>query len=145
MEDVGRDDRVVQRDGKAADVLPGHLLHQDDLVAKVSAGAAIGIRNGQAQEARFAGLAPHRALDNSCLAPFLDAGRRRVFVEKLRHRILEDDDFFFREDVGPTDVQDWHGFPPRESNAFRRPVRGSAASRSSSVNRSAAMVSQRRP
>ena len=49
-----------------------------------------------------------------------------MFVEKLRHRILEDDDVFLREDVGPTDIQDRHGFPPGESHSDRavgRPVR----------------------
>ena len=92
MQDVGRDDRVVQRDKKAADFLPGDLLHQHDFVTEVAAGAAVSFRNGQAQETGFARLAPYRPFDDPRLAPFLDPGRRRVFVEELRRGILEDDD-----------------------------------------------------
>ena len=119
VEDVGRDDRAVQRGEKAADLLPGHLLHQDDFVTKVAAGAAVSLRNGETQQAGFAGFAPRRALDDSSLAPSLDAGGRRVFVEKLRHRILEDDDVFFLEEVGSIDIQHWHCFPPGREHAAR--------------------------
>ena len=39
------------------------LLHQDDFMAKVAAGAPIGLRDGQAQQAGLARFAPHRPLN----------------------------------------------------------------------------------
>jgi hypothetical protein len=45
VEDVGRDDRVMQRGAETVDALLGDLLHEHDLVAIVAAGAAIAFGN----------------------------------------------------------------------------------------------------
>jgi hypothetical protein len=59
---------------------------------------------------------PHRAFDDPRLAPFLDAGGRRMLVEKFRNRILEDDDLFFPEEGGSINIQHWHCFPPGQQS-----------------------------
>jgi hypothetical protein len=41
------------------------LLHQDDFVAVVAAGAAVLFRHGQAKQARLTGLVPHLAVDDA--------------------------------------------------------------------------------
>ena len=42
-----------------------------------------------------------------------------MLVEKLRHRILEDDDLFFPEEVGSINIQHWHCFPPGQQSVDR--------------------------
>ena len=75
MEDVGRDNRAVQRGQKAADLFLGDLLHQDDFVPEVAAGAAVCLRNGDAQQARFARLRATSRARRSPLRAIVGRGR----------------------------------------------------------------------
>ena len=104
MQDVGRDDGVVQRGGEAVQAPPRQLLVEDRFVAKVSAGAAVGFRNRQAQQARLARLSPHGALHHAIRAPLGHAAFRNVVVQKLRHRLFENADVLVPEKVRPFDA-----------------------------------------
>ena len=72
VEQVGRDDVVVQSEPEAA-VAAGHRLFTDDGVVpevRVSA-AAVLLRHRHAQEALLAGLQPYAAVDDLVLLPLL--------------------------------------------------------------------------
>ena len=138
VEDVGDDDRVMERDGEASEPAFGQLFDQDDLVAVIAASAAVLCRNGQAKEAGLRRLGPHRAIDDAVLAPPRSPGRRRVLVEKLADRLPEDDDVLLLEEIGTIDVQNGHGprvsLVHRSSPRFRRSERGLFASGKSTRN-----------
>ena len=100
IDDVGHDDRVVERDRKTAQPALGRLFVEDDLVSVVAARAAVGLGNGETEKARFGRLRPHRAIDDPVFAPFGRAVLGRMLVEKLPDKLPEDRDPFLVEKSG---------------------------------------------
>ncbi len=89
LDQVGRDDVVVQRESDAAVAAERGLLGDDRVVAEVlHPAAAVLLRHRHAQEALLAGLDPHAAVDDVLLFP-LRVMRRDVLLEELLVRAAE--------------------------------------------------------
>ncbi len=74
-------------------------------MAVVAAHAAVFLGDGQAGQARLSRLVPHGPLDDAFLAPFGDAGFRRMVGEEPGHGVFEDDDVLFGQGGGAFDLQ----------------------------------------
>src|SRR5690606_16820424 len=84
----GRDDIGVEREAGAGAAGIGLLFHQDRRIAAVNARAAVFLRHGGAEEARFARLAPDLARHDAFLFPFLVIGDD-LALEELARRLAE--------------------------------------------------------
>ena len=105
VEDVGRDDRAVERGEKPADVLPGHLLHQDDLMTEVAAGAPYA--SGTARHRSPASPAS-RHVARSTIPPSRHFSTREGGACSSRNfadRILKDNHVFFLEEFSSIHIQ----------------------------------------
>jgi hypothetical protein len=69
VQEVGNDDVVVQREGRARGDGAALLLDQDGVVEEVDAGAAVLLRHGRAKESGRAGFRPDLAVIHALLVP----------------------------------------------------------------------------
>ena len=93
MNDVRRDDGVVQTDAKASNALLFKLFNDHRIMAKIAAGAAIFFRRRDQKQTLFCSLIPDLTRHRARLAPLFDM-RLQLFLEELRHGIVEDLNFF---------------------------------------------------
>ena len=86
----------MQRHEEASITVPGVLLDQDLLVAKIShAGAAVFLVCPHEQQASLPGLAKGLAIDDALLVPALTVGTDLVLHE-TPHRVTEHVVFFIK-------------------------------------------------
>ena len=103
VEQVGRDDIVVQSESQAAVPARRRLFADDGVVAEVRVtAAAVLLRYRHAQITLLAGLQPHPAVDNLVLLP-LRVIRRHVLVQEGPVRLPEEFVFGFEHGAGVVD------------------------------------------
>ena len=81
VQQVGNDDVVVQREGRARGERAALLLDQDGAVEEVDAGAAVLLGHGHAQKPLRARLAPQLARHDAVLLPLHVKGRDFLLEE----------------------------------------------------------------